>query len=530
MRSNPLSFQPAGGPSNRLFVLGAGRSGTSLLTGLFRLSGLHMGDAPYAPRQANPHGFFEDREVNSINEALLARCLPQRVDPGACGHGHDVPGEGQRWLARLPPEITPQPTADLSSRISAVLAKGATCLKDPRFCYTLPAWWAALEPGAQVRHLCVFRHPSVVAASVLHECRSTPYLANLAISPELIFANWCLMYRHVLEKHANNGEWLFVAYDSLFETSTLDRIEAFSGHGLDRGLVDPALNRSRAELIATPAAEAIYQQLLERSQASGAGVPFPGVTSAPPTGVVIWHVGRCGSSVLGQCLNQHPAIQEDNEILNRWMPQQRGDQPLPELETALETVRSGRRKPVQIVEIKFLAAQHPGLFGLDPLALADRLSAYGWQRHVVLERSNLLRRMVSHCIGQQTRRFHLSASEAKPDPQAITLPLEAITVGLETRSLLDWLDIMTLGYGELRQGLGMKGGYLDVIYEKHLQSDPLVGYRLICEDLGLPAVNVRVGLQRTNPYPLEALIVNFEELNTLLAPTVHGWMLTEPCA
>lgn len=266
--SNLRSFQPGGEAADRLFVLGAGRSGTSLVAGLFRRSGLYMGDAPYKPRQANPHGFFEDREVNSINEALLASCLPQRVESGACGHGHDVPGEGQRWLARLPAEITPLATADLTSRIRAVLAKGATCLKDPRFCYTLPAWWEALEPGARVHHLCVFRHPSVVATSVLRECRSAPYLANLAISPQSVFANWCLLYRHVLQNHARSGAWFFVAYENLFQTSTLDRIEAFSGHELDRTLVDPALNRSRAEQATSAEAEAIYQQLLERSQAS----------------------------------------------------------------------------------------------------------------------------------------------------------------------------------------------------------------------------------------------------------------------
>jgi hypothetical protein len=171
-------------------------------------------------------------------------------------------------LARLPAEITPLATADLTSRIRAVLAKGATCLKDPRFCYTLPAWWAALEPGARVHHLCVFRNPSVVATSVLRECRSAPYLADLAISPELILANWCLLYRHVLQKYTHSGAWLFVAYDNLFQASTLDRIEEFSGHELDRTLVDPDLNRSRAEQATSAEAKAIYQQLLERSQAS----------------------------------------------------------------------------------------------------------------------------------------------------------------------------------------------------------------------------------------------------------------------
>jgi hypothetical protein len=75
--------------------MGAGRSDTTLVAGLFRLSALLLGDAPHKARQANPHGFFEDREGNSINEALLASCLPQRVESGVCGRGHDVPGHSR---------------------------------------------------------------------------------------------------------------------------------------------------------------------------------------------------------------------------------------------------------------------------------------------------------------------------------------------------------------------------------------------------------------------------------------------------
>lgn len=100
----------------------------------------------------------------------------------------------------------------------------------------------------------------VVATCVLRECRSAPYLANLAISPELIFANWYLLYRHVLQNHVHSGARFFVAYDNLFQASTLDRIEAFSGHKSDLTLVDPALNRSRAEQATSAEAEAIYQQ------------------------------------------------------------------------------------------------------------------------------------------------------------------------------------------------------------------------------------------------------------------------------
>jgi hypothetical protein len=71
-----------------------------------------------------------------------------------------------------------------------------------------------------------------------------------------------------LQKYVHSGAWLFVTYDHLFQASTLDRIEAFSGHALDRTLVDSSLNRSRAEQASSAEAESIYLQLLERSQAS----------------------------------------------------------------------------------------------------------------------------------------------------------------------------------------------------------------------------------------------------------------------
>jgi hypothetical protein len=72
-----------------------------------------------------------------------------------------------------------------------------------------------------------------------------------------------------LQNHTHSGAWFFVAYDNFLQASTLDFIEAFSGHKSDLTLVDPALNRSRAEQATSAEAEAIYQQLLERSQASG---------------------------------------------------------------------------------------------------------------------------------------------------------------------------------------------------------------------------------------------------------------------
>lgn len=307
--------------AQRLFVLGAGRSGTSLLAGLFRHSGLFMGDAGYKPREANPTGFFEDREVNAINEALLAPLLPPSA--GSCGErdAPDVPGEGQRWLARLPLEVPVRADAELERRIRALYARGPSCFKDPRFCYTLAAWRQALPEAdrERSRYLCVFRDPAVVASSVLQELRTAPYLADLVISVEEVIEVWCLQYRHVLEHHAGHGSWLFIAYEQLLQPDGLERLAAFSGHALDRTLPRLQLQRSRPLGGVPAAAQALYRELLQRAAAPSPAAPparrgeparvsvrssWPG-GDQPAAGVrKIFGIGlnKTGTTTLGTCL------------------------------------------------------------------------------------------------------------------------------------------------------------------------------------------------------------------------------------
>jgi len=59
-------------------ILGSGRSGTSMLAGCLAKSGYFMGDNLYPAREANPKGFFEDPEINAINEMLIAGCYENR--------------------------------------------------------------------------------------------------------------------------------------------------------------------------------------------------------------------------------------------------------------------------------------------------------------------------------------------------------------------------------------------------------------------------------------------------------------------
>ena len=54
-----------------VLVLGMGRSGTSLLTGLLSLCGAGLPDDLLAPDAANTKGYFEPVDVLGINERFL---------------------------------------------------------------------------------------------------------------------------------------------------------------------------------------------------------------------------------------------------------------------------------------------------------------------------------------------------------------------------------------------------------------------------------------------------------------------------
>src|SRR5262249_42923187 len=133
-------------------ILGSGRSGTSMLAGVLSQAGYYMGEHLIPPDEANPKGYFEDDEVNAINEKLLALVTPARSRPA----------HGWRWLAAVPVSARISCSPQLAKRIEIQTSRTPFCLKDPRFCYTLPVWRPFLR---DTMLLCVFREPTRTAQS-----------------------------------------------------------------------------------------------------------------------------------------------------------------------------------------------------------------------------------------------------------------------------------------------------------------------------------------------------------------------------
>ena len=252
-------------------------------------------------------------------------------------------------------------------------------------------------------------------------------------------------------------------------------------------------------------------------------------------GVVNWHLGRCGSSVLGSLLAQHPDVDYGNEIFSPYMPRRRGDRVLPVIEQVVADFRGFSRRDFYLFEVKHLPAQNLGLY--PSLNVADWLQKFrelGCQSHILLHRRNGLRRMVSHVRAAESGVYVASirSQNREPSPK-LTLPLEGIRHGFEVRSLLGWLQEYERGWQQMKSLLSQCAldssdfRWLSLTYEDDLAQSPLEGYQRVCSFLGLSPFEPNLRCRKLNPGSLSALIANWDEIRALLAPTPFAWMLED---
>ena len=137
-----------------VLVVGVGRSGTSLLSGILGQLGFHIPQPEVSADDTNPRGFGEPRWVVDFHSRLLRerRVTVNDARPAAwekTGAAADVPsvrGELRDWLAG---QLT-----------------GATVVKDPRTVWFLPLWLrCAADLGVPTSFVTMLRHPAEIVAS-----------------------------------------------------------------------------------------------------------------------------------------------------------------------------------------------------------------------------------------------------------------------------------------------------------------------------------------------------------------------------
>lgn len=181
-----------------LFVLGAQRSGTSMLTRLLSLCGGALPAGLMGADASNPLGYWEARKAIDINEAILYRHGSNWADPALRlqQEGAFDAKERAACIAEIRAFLCTLPTAPV------------VLIKEPRITMLSGMWFeAARQAGFGVAAVIAIRHPQEVAASLAAQGVTSPALAN---------ALW-LKYSLLAERDTRDMPRAFVEYSNLLE-------------------------------------------------------------------------------------------------------------------------------------------------------------------------------------------------------------------------------------------------------------------------------------------------------------------------
>lgn len=244
--------------------------------------------------------------------------------------------------------------------------------------------------------------------------------------------------------------------------------------------------------------------------------------------VAMFHIGRSGSTVTGDLLSQNPSIYWDGELFEETMhgsfkyfsrlwPGRLTD--FVRLHALKARLLKGSAKYYGF-ETKFFHLTREQVVLRDYLV---DLSTMGLSHVIVLKRKNYLRKMISSAIAQQRQQYHLSAQESSSLTK-VRLAVEAAAIDRVTQPLVSHFQRWDESFMALDRALG-DVPVLRLTYEEDVCDNPLIAYGKICDFLGVGVEQAHVGFAKTNPFAVQEMLLNFEQVAEALAGTPYEWML-----
>jgi hypothetical protein len=246
-----------------------------------------------------------------------------------------------------------------------------------------------------------------------------------------------------------------------------------------------------------------------------------------PGVVLMLHVGRCGSTVLANLLEQNPRVHWDGKL------------PRKALQLYGEDVRkvdhvqwisdqfatSGDR--FYGFEFKILTDQYPAIFGTTTAEFLKACCEIGVSHYILLARRNTLRHVVSHYASKNRGSWHAGSGDTVQKKE-FALDISDITTGRAPgRSLVDYLREVDAAHEEVRALLAGEK-FLELEYERDIdEAGAQHAYTRICDFLDIPPGDVQIRNRKMNPYPLTSVLENYYEVANALEGTDFTWMVRE---
>lgn len=244
--------------------------------------------------------------------------------------------------------------------------------------------------------------------------------------------------------------------------------------------------------------------------------------------VAMFHIGRCGSTVVAKLLEQHRNIFWANELYEPIFKQwnllnpdftQPGVMPMLPIDYLKKSISKSNTKTYGF-EIK---PYHFRLINMPMKKYLTEIEMLGFQHFILLDRKNKLRKIISSIKAKKSGIYHLKKG-SKPQLEKITIPIDNIQIDHESKSLINFIDKYQKDVDVINKNLEGKK-ILKLTYEDDIENDPLKAYSKICDFIGVKITKPTISLSKTTPFSIRDLIENFDEVASCLANTPYEWML-----
>jgi LPS sulfotransferase NodH len=241
--------------------------------------------------------------------------------------------------------------------------------------------------------------------------------------------------------------------------------------------------------------------------------------------VLMLHNGRSGSTLLGDLMDQHPAVFWDGETLEKKLHRTESrlgvgfanlygsfdlDDGISEIEQRMRWRSAGRIFGTELQDY------HVEIMKTDIESYLLRLRKLGFERFVFLER-NYLRKIASHLVATKRDRFHVNQG-IKLQPQPVRINVSRVYIGHRFTTLIDAMRQYRDFFQRAEAALN-GAQILKLSYEQHIQNGPQLAVEELCHFLGLSPHHPKINFGKTTDLPLEKVIENFEEVVDYIAGT-----------
>jgi hypothetical protein len=239
------------------------------------------------------------------------------------------------------------------------------------------------------------------------------------------------------------------------------------------------------------------------------------------------HVGRSGSTVLADLLDQNPGVHWDGKLYRKAVQYYRYKTLDKHYASWTQRQYSASGAKYYGFEFKILQDQYPQMLGVSLSEFLEQSKRMGVTHYILLVRKNTLRHLVSHYSSKKRGSWHVTKPDTIKKLQ-FELNVNSVSTGSGPgRSLLQYLEEVEEAHDRVRNEL-RDAKFLEIHYESDIEekgADP--AYQKICEFLELEACGVEIKYNKINSFPMQETILNFESVAESLRSTRFEWMLED---